>query len=172
MPLRFSTAAPFRFDLAGFVLVVTFGFSCLLSCNSDKIATFDNNKEHASTEELESVATDELFRSEFSTERFEASISSGRCAIIYRGYYPFSIGSPNTFAKLLMPPFQNTDYYRYDAEWGNPSVAPFYQEFGLSKEGTVVVVLPNGDKRCFSLSSSLRDEISERIELSSRIPHE
>jgi hypothetical protein len=148
------------------------GVSCFASCNIGKVATLDNHHESESPESLDSVSPDELFRSKFSPERFEATISNERCAIIYRGYDPFSIHSPKAFAKLLLPPFENADYYRYDAEWGNPSVAPFYHEFGLSKDGTVVVVLPNGDKRCFSLSSFSRSDVLGYIEEGSREPSE
>lgn len=170
MSLRFSDICSYAISLSRAIVVMIVGVSCFASCNTGKVATLDNHDEIASPEALDSVSPDELFRSEFSPDRFEATISNERCAIIYRGYYPFSIHSPNAFAKLLLPSLKNTDYYRYDAEWGNPSVAPFYQDFGLSKDGTVVVVLPNGGKRCYSLSSFSRSDVLRYIEERSRIP--
>lgn len=172
MFLRFSDICFFVIRLSRAMFVMIIGVSCFTSCNTGKVATLDNHNESASLESLDSVSPDELFRSEFSPEQFEATISNQRCAIIYRGYYPFSIHSPNAFAKLLLPSLKNADYYRYDAEWGNPSVAPFYQEFGLSKDGTVVVVLPNGGKRCYSLPSISRSDVLRYIEEGSRKPHE
>jgi hypothetical protein len=170
MSLRCSTVYSFVISLSRAIVVMIVGVLCFASCNTGRVANLDNNHESASPEEHESISADELFRSEFSTERFEATISNDRCAIIYRGYYPFSINSPNAFAKLLLPLFKETDYYRYDAEWGNPSVAPFYHDFGLSKDGTIVVVLPNGGKRCFSLSGFSRSDVLGYIEEGSREP--
>ena len=143
--------------------VALIGVVCFASCTNKEDGVLVNSHGDARPEQVEKASPDKIDWSDFSTQRLETTIASERCAIIYIGF-PFSIVTSNSFAKILGLPFEDTDYYRFDADWSNRSDSPFYSDFGVPKDGSIVVQLPNGSKRIFKASSSLREDVLKFME--------
>lgn len=105
----------------------------------------------------------EIVWTDLIAENFESTINRGRIAIVYIGY-PFSMPK-ETFSTILGTPLEGVDYYQIEADWIDPSKGnPFYNDFGVRKDGCLVVVLPDGRTQKFDFRDFSRARLISFLE--------
>jgi len=138
------------------VLVGAFAIGCVRYTEDKGKHGSDVNDEQ---NPIITLQRNEITWSEFTADRLKSTINNGRCAIVYVGY-PFSM-SPEVFSTILGKPLEGVDYFQIEADWSDPGKGnPFYNDFGVFKDGSVVVVFPDGTAQNFKFIELHRVDIA------------
>ena len=97
----------------------------------------------------------------FTSEQLCDSLTKQRVAVIWIGY-EFSFRA-EAFEAILGPPIEGVDYYRHLVEWSKPKTSPFYEDFGVPKDGAIIIDALNGERTIITLGDEKLRNIRQVI---------
>ncbi len=86
----------------------------------------------------------------YSPDLAQKTLKNGKLAIVYLGF-PFSVLPVKFYQNSLSQFSKKFDMFEIKVDWNNQRLGnPFYDDFGMHKDGFVVVMFPNGEIASFT----------------------
>jgi len=102
----------------------------------------------------------------FTSEKLSETLAKHRVAVIWIGN-EFSFQTRD-FEVILGPPINGVDYYEHLVDWSSPRSSPFYENYGVPKDGAIIIEAPQrgrtmikfGDRKLQDIRQVILDSVS------------